>query len=69
MHEADLNKRNGVPKVKVLKQKVSITLDIDVKEKIQALSDAQDRSFSQYINLILKEYLSRALSDKRQPHR
>ena len=60
MHEADLNKRNGVPKVKVLKQKVSITLDIDVKEKIQALSDAQDRSFSQYINMVLKEHLKRA---------
>ncbi len=52
-----------------LKQKVSITLDIDIIEKIKILSEECDRSFSQYINLILKEYLSRALSDKRQPHR
>lgn len=36
-------------------------MDIDVKEKIQALSDAQGRSFSQYINMVLKEHLKRAV--------
>lgn len=44
--------------MKPLKQKVSITLDSDVIEKIRELSEADERSFSQYINLILKAYLS-----------
>lgn len=41
-----------------LKSKVSITLDSDIIEKIKDLAEADDRSFSQYINLILKAYLS-----------
>lgn len=40
-----------------LKQKVSITLDEDVVEELKALAEKNDRSFSQYINLILKSYL------------
>lgn len=44
--------------MKPLKQKVSITLDTDVIEKLKLLAEDCDRSFSQYINLILKEYLS-----------
>lgn len=43
--------------MKPLKNKVSITLDIDVIEKIKYLSEKDDRSFSQYINIIIKEYL------------
>lgn len=43
--------------MKPLKTKVSITLDIDLIEKIKQLAEQDDRSFSQYINLILKEYL------------
>lgn len=45
--------------MKPLKQKVSITLDGDVIEKIKLLAENNDRSFSQYVNLILKEYLNR----------
>ena len=45
--------------MKELKTKVSITLDTTVMEKIKELAEADDRSFSQYINLILKEYLNR----------
>lgn len=45
--------------MKPLKQKVSITLDWDIIEKIKDLAEKDDRSFSQYINLILKKYLSR----------
>ena len=41
-----------------LKSKVSITLDSDIIEKIKDLAEADVRSFSQYINLILKVYLS-----------
>ena len=41
--------------MKPLKSKVSITLDSDIIEKIKQLAENDDRSFSQYINLILKE--------------
>ena len=41
-----------------LKNKVSITLDEDVIERIKALAEEDDRSFSQYINLVLKEHLT-----------
>ena len=44
--------------MKELKTKVSITLDTTIIEKIKGLAEADDRSFSQYINLILKEYLN-----------
>jgi len=40
-----------------LKQKVSITLDGNIIDKIKELAENQDRSFSQYINIILKEHL------------
>lgn len=44
--------------MKPLKNKVSITLDEDVIERIKQLTEKDDRSFSQYINIILKEHLS-----------
>lgn len=40
-----------------LKEKVSITLDSDIVEKIKYLAEEDERSFSQYINKVLKEYL------------
>ncbi len=43
--------------MKPLKSKVSITLDNDVIKEIKRLAEEDDRSFSQYINLILKERL------------
>lgn len=46
--------------MKPLKDKVSITLDIDVINQIKELAENDDRSFSQYINLILKDYLKRS---------
>ena len=45
--------------MKPLKQKVSITLDEDVKKKKKKLAEDCDRSFSQYINIVLKEHLSK----------
>lgn len=45
--------------MKPLKHKVSITLDEDVIEKIKQLAEDDDRSFSQYINMILKERLNK----------
>lgn len=44
--------------MKPLKNKVSITLDSSIIEIIKDLAEKDDRSFSQYINLILKEYLT-----------
>lgn len=43
--------------MKPLKTKVSITLDTDIIERLKELADKDDRSFSQYINLILKDFL------------
>ena len=42
-----------------LKKKVSITLDEDVIESVKLLAEECDRSFSQYVNLVLKEHLAR----------
>ena len=50
--------------MKPLKSKVSITLDDDVINKIKQLSEEDDRSFSQYINMVLKQYLKRIEDDK-----
>ncbi|MBQ7036533.1 MAG: ribbon-helix-helix protein, CopG family [Clostridia bacterium] len=43
--------------MKPLKEKVSITIDKDILEKLRTEAEADDRSLSQFINLILKEYL------------
>lgn len=43
--------------MKPLKTKVSLTLDSPVLEQIQALAEAEDRSLSSYINLVLKAHL------------
>lgn len=43
--------------MKPLKEKVSITLDSDVVEKIKNLAEEDERSFSQFINKVLKDYL------------
>lgn len=55
-------KRNS--KMKPLKTKVSITLDSEIIDKIKALAEEDDRSFSQYINLVLKEYLKERTKNK-----
>lgn len=39
------------------KTKTSISIDSDVYEKIKAIGDEEDRSFSQQVNKILKDYL------------
>lgn len=44
--------------MKPLKSKVSITLDSDIIDQLKELAEKDDRSFSQYVNMILKEYLS-----------
>ncbi|MBR5721135.1 MAG: toxin-antitoxin system protein [Clostridia bacterium] len=43
--------------MKPLKEKISITVDEDVLTEIRKLSELDDRSLSQYINIVLKEHL------------
>ena len=45
--------------LKPLKQRVSLTLDEDIIEKIKLLAEDCDRSVSQYINSVLKEHLKK----------
>lgn len=51
--------------MKPLKTKVSITLDIDLVEQLKGLAEADDRSFSQYVNLCLKECLASKVNKRR----
>lgn len=51
--------------MKPLKTKVSITLDTEIIEMIKELAEQDDRSFSQYINLVLRNYLK----DKQQDYK
>ena len=43
--------------MKPLKDKISITVDSDILEKLRYEAEKDDRSLSQYINLILKEHI------------
>lgn len=43
--------------MKPLKEKISITIDGDILQKIREAAEDDDRSLSQYINLILKEHI------------
>lgn len=45
--------------MKPIKERISITIDWDVLEKVKELAEEDDRSLSQYINLVLKEHLKR----------
>ncbi|MGN0340880.1 MAG: DUF6364 family protein [Lachnospira sp.] len=51
--------------MKPLKNKVSITLDGDIIQQIKELAEEDDRSFSQYINMILKEWINKENDDNR----
>ena len=44
-----------------LKEKISITIDSDILEKIRNATEQDDRSLSQYINLVLKQHLNKEL--------
>ena len=49
--------------MKPLKEKISITIDSDLLKTLKSRADEDDRSLSQYINLILKEYI-KSTTDK-----
>ena len=42
---------------KPYKVKVSVSLDEDIIEKCKYLAEEDDRSFSQYINLVLRKWI------------
>ena len=42
-----------------LKERISITIDGDVLEKVRYESEKDDRSLSQYINMVLKRHINR----------
>ena len=44
--------------MKPLKEKISITIDWDILEKIKKMAEDDERSLSQYINLVLKKHVS-----------
>ena len=52
--------------MKPLKEKISITLDNDLLEKLRYRAERDDRSLSSYINLVLKAHLEE-LSGKKEP--
>lgn len=43
--------------IRPLKERISITIDSDIVAELRTLSENDDRSFSQYINGILKKYV------------
>ncbi len=49
--------------MKPLKEKISITIDSDLLEKLKAEAEKDDRSLSQFINLILRKYLKSFAED------
>ena len=47
--------------MKPLKEKISITLDSDLVEQLKSEAESDDRSLSQYINLLLKNRFKAAV--------
>ena len=43
--------------MKPLKEKISITIDADLLEKLKIYAEDDDRSLSQYINMVLMEHI------------
>ena len=50
--------------MKPLKEKISITIDNDILAKLKEKAEYDDRSLSQYINLILKQHINALESSK-----
>lgn len=54
--------------MKPLKTKVSITLDNDLVIRLKEMAENDDRSFSQYVNLILKDWISSHNNTHNEPN-
>ena len=44
--------------LKPLKEKISITIDNDILAKLKEKAEYDDRSLSQYINIVLKQHIN-----------
>lgn len=49
--------------MKPLKEKISITIDSDLLTELKAEAEKDDRSLSQFINLILRKYIKAKKED------
>lgn len=45
--------------MKPLKEKISITIDEDILKELKKLAEEDERSLSQYINLVLKKHIEK----------
>ena len=45
--------------MKPLKEKISITIDEDLLKELRKRAENDDRSLSQYINLVLKQHIEK----------
>lgn len=52
--------------MKPLKEKISITIDNDILVKLKEKAEYDDRSLSQYINLVLKQHINKLEKSKQQ---
>lgn len=50
--------------MKPLKEKISITVDNDLLTKLKIEAEKDDRSLSQYINLVLKQHIVKTEENK-----
>ena len=50
--------------MKPLKEKISITIDSDILSRLKDEAEKDDRSLSQFINIILKEHIKNIKNDK-----
>ena len=50
--------------MKPLKEKISITIDNDILAKLKERAELDDRSLSQYINIILKQHIKQSEEEK-----
>lgn len=50
--------------MKPLKEKISITIDNDILAKLKERAELDDRSLSQYINIILKQHIKTIEEEK-----
>lgn len=51
--------------MKPLKERISITIDGDILEKIKDKAEYDGRSLSQYINLVLKRHLEEEKEERK----
>ncbi len=55
----------AVESYKPLKVKVSLSLDEEVVKKLRILAEEDDRQLSSYVNLVLRNYLRKLETEKR----